>query len=437
MKKWIKMVRLLALTLPVAVPADDFTYITNADNTLTITKYTGSAATVTIPAVINGLAVTRIGGRVESFPDDYTSGAFYNANATNVVIPNSVTNIGRWAFALSGLTAIRIPDAVTSIEVESFSNCLRLRAIMVGESNAYYSSVDGVLFNKTRTALIQYPRNRSVAYYVIPDTVTSIGYEAFSGCRAAYGITLPNGITSIGEWAFSYCTSQLNLPDSVTNIGMAAFTWCNLTSVNIPSGTTVIESESFSHCLYLTNAIISEGVTCIGVSAFQDCSRLVSVTIPDSVTNIGDGAFQGCTSLTNVIIPGSVTCIGSNAFYNTGLTGIYFMGDAPTTSGGLNVTSDVYYLPSTAGWPSFFNWSGIRPSVWKPQLRPVTEQTNGFSFKVNWASGMTVVVEACTNLAEGIWIPVETNTLTGGSAQFSDPAWTNHPNRYYRVSMPQ
>ena len=112
--------------------------------------------------------------------------------------------------------------------------------------------------------------------------------------------------------------------------------------------------------------------------------------------------------------------------------------------GGINVFSGannatVYYLSGITSWTNTF---GGRPTaLWKPKIQTADSgfclQTNGFGFGISWASGMTVVVEACTNLAEDIWIPVETNTLTGGSVQFSDPAWTNYPNRYYRVSMPQ
>jgi hypothetical protein len=102
-------------------------------------------------------------------------------------------------------------------------------------------------------------------------------------------------------------------------------------------------------------------------------------------------------------------------------------------------SATVYYLPDTTGWSETF---GGRPTtLWKPQIETENDgfgvRTNGFSFDINWARGMTVVVEACTNLAGGIWEPVETNTLTGDSVQFSDPAFTNYPSRYYRVSMPQ
>ena len=98
----------------------------------------------------------------------------------------------------------------------------------------------------------------------------------------------------------------------------------------------------------------------------------------------------------------------------------------------------VYYLPGTTNWGPTF---GGRPTaLWKPQVQSSDAsfgvRTNQFGFNITWASGRVIVVEACTNLANHIWSPVGTNTLTGGSCCFSDPAWTNYPARFYRVRWP-
>lgn len=123
------------------------------------------------------------------------------------------------------------------------------------------------------------------------------------------------------------------------------------------------------------------------------------------------------------------------------LTGVYSQGNAPSAdstvfTGDNNAT--VYYLPGTTNWFSPF---GGRPAVlWNPQ--PQTSdtsfgvRTNRFGFNINWASGQTVVVEACTNLANPAWSPVGTNTLTVGSSYFSEPQWTNYPARFYRLRSP-
>ena len=175
----------------------------------------------------------------------------------------------------------------------------------------------------------------------------------------------------------------------------------------------------------------------MGIFNFNNCINLTSVTIPNSVTNI-DSAFSGCGSLTNVIIGNGVTNI-SFAFNGcSSLSSVYFKGNAPGANffaygGDTNAT--VYYLPGTIGWDSTFD--GLPTTVWLPQVQTSDAsfgvRTNRFGFNINWASGQTVVVEACTNLTNPIWSPVGTNTLTSDSAYFSDPQWTNYPARFYRL----
>ena len=174
---------------------------------------------------------------------------------------------------------------------------------------------------------------------VIPDSVTSIGDFAFSGCESLTSVTIPDSVTSIGFRAFSGCESltSVTIPDSVTSIGAEAFRKCkNLTSIEIPDNVTNIGSLAFEKCwglsnqdglvivrnvLYdykkdnkMTNTVIPNGVTSIGNWAFLGCESLTSVTIPDSVTSIDVQAFYGCKSLTSVTIPNSVTSIEEEAF---------------------------------------------------------------------------------------------------------------------------
>ena len=186
------------------------------------------------------------------------------SSVKTVVIPDSVTSIGRWAFGYcESLTSVTIPDSVTSIGDEAFNNCTRLTSITVKEGNPKYSSDEyGVLFNKDKTLLIQYPIGNKRTSYTIPDSVTSIGDWAFAQCTGLTSVTIGNSVTSIGSSAFSMCVS--------------------LTSVTIP-----------------------DSVTSIGNGAFYFCTSLTRVTIPDSVTSIGDNAFISCTSLTDVYYTGS------------------------------------------------------------------------------------------------------------------------------------
>ena len=293
---------------------------------------------------------------------------------TSITIPNGVTSILSRAFqGCTGLTSITIPNGVTWIENSAFWDCTGLTSINVAPNNPNFSSEDGILFNKDKTALILYPPGRQGAY-TIPNSVTSIGALAFSGCTGLTSITIPDSVTSIGSSAFSGCIglTSITIPNSVTSIGDLAFSSCTgLTSINvapnnhnfssedgilfnkdktalilyppgrqgaytIPNSVTSIGDRAFSGCTGLTSITIPNSVTSIGSSAFVACTRLTSITIPNSVITIGSWAFSNCTGLTSVTIGNNVTTIESSAFQScTGLTSIISLNAIPPTLGSL------------------------------------------------------------------------------------------------------
>ena len=210
----------------------------------------------------------------------------YCSALTNLIIPNSVTSIGNYAFNLCGsLTNITIGDNVqyigynifdqcrniesvnignctASINMFTFSyiamntsNCCPQKELIVSEQNQKYSTIDGVLFNKDKTALIIFPRGK-VGSYTIPNSVSSIQDWTFWQCKGLTSISIPNSITSIGQNAFNGCTGLTNvtIPNSVTSIGTYAFYSTGLTSVTIG------------------NSIISNNITSIDNSAFSGCN---------------------------------------------------------------------------------------------------------------------------------------------------------------------
>ena len=335
----MSLVMLLSITAGLNLTASaetdgDFSYYLNSDNTVTITEYTGSETNLDIPSTIAGKSVTSIG-----------DSAFYNCTSlASIKIPSSVTSIGDRAFSsCESLTSVTIPNSVTSIGDDAFQSCTSLTSINVGESNTNYSSQDGVLFNKDKTELIRYPIGNTRTSYIIPNSVTSIDSWAFDGCTSLTSINVEesnanyssqDGVlfnkdkTELIRYPIGNTRTSYIIPNSVTSIGDSAFFGCtSLTSVTIPDSVTSIVDLAFSFCSSLTSVTIPNSVTSIGQIAFGDCESLTSITIPDSVTSIGNYTFNFCTSLTSVTIPNSVTSIGWCAFYDcTSLKDVYYSG---------------------------------------------------------------------------------------------------------------
>ena len=336
---------------------DGYTFIYDGENGYLV-NYAGNEADITLPESF----IAYDGTAVNSY--EINERAFYvmdntlvpveipDSVLTSVIIPDSVTSIGNYAFSgctgltsvtigdsvtsiggsafygCTGLTSVTIPDSVTSIGDRAFYNCTGLTYITVNENSSYYKSIDGNLYSKDGTVLVQYAIGKTANTFEIPAGVKTIGDYAFYNCTSLTSITIPDGVTSIGDYAFSGCDglTSITIPDGVTSIGSYAFEDCTgLTSVTIPDSVTSIGDRAFYNCSGLTSVAIGAGVKSIGDWAFSGCSGLTSITIPAGVKSIGDYAFYNCSGLTSVTIGAGVTSIGSYAFYNcTGLTSVTF-----------------------------------------------------------------------------------------------------------------
>ena len=165
--------------------------------------------------------------------------------------------------------------------------------------------------------------------------------------------------------------TTFNIPDGTTKIGNSAFyNYSGLTSVTIPNSVTSIGDEAFNNCTSLTNIVIPDSVTSIGNYAFYSCPGLTSVTIPNSVTSIGTEAFSYCRGLTSITIPSGVTSIGSAAFNNcSGLTSITIQATTPPTLVNVNAFNNTnncpIYVPaeSVDAYKSATNWSSLASRI--------------------------------------------------------------------------
>lgn len=242
----------------------------------------------------------------------------------NVIIPSeyksrTVKSIGDNAFKdCIGITSITIPDSVTSIGYEAFSGCTKLENIYYTGDIASWCKISGLnnLLTSLRTLYIN--GNKIEGNLNIPNNVTSIGSYSFSFCGKLTGITIPDSVTSIGKDAFRDCTGLVNITigDSVSNIDSSAFlntAWYD----NQPDGLVYAGKVAYKYKGTMpenTSISLKRDTISINNSTFVNCNGLKSIMIPDSVTTIGDEAFRGCTSLSIIMIPDSVTNIGNFAF---------------------------------------------------------------------------------------------------------------------------
>lgn len=224
----------------------------------------------------------------------------YHGREKNIVIPDTVTIIGKKAFqGCEHLITVEIPDSVTKIGARAFSGCSRLNSIS------------------------------------IPDSVTEIGAWAFLGCRCLNNLSIPCSVRQIGTAAFSGCSHlrHIIIPDSVTTIGSWLFMDCSrLNSITLPGSITgTIAANMFDSCPELEEIIIQPNsqnyISKDGVLFKKTASDLELIfypankkgqayTIPDDVTSIASNAFLGCHELITLSIPDSVTAIGTDAFCN-------------------------------------------------------------------------------------------------------------------------
>jgi len=219
-------------------------------------------------------------------------------------VPETVKSINSGAFQGSAnLVSVTIPNSIYYLSGDVFSYSEKLTSINVSDDNKSYKTENGILFNKKGTKFVAYPTGKTDTSYTIPETVTSIGYSAFQGCKNLTSVIIPANVSIIDFNAFNDCF--------------------NLNSVTLSEGLSVIESYAFGNCWSLTDIVIPDSVNTLGWGAFMSCSALENVTISNNLAKIDDYVFSSCSSLKSIVIPDSVTSIGQYAFaWNNNLTSV-------------------------------------------------------------------------------------------------------------------
>ena len=403
---------------------------------------------------------------VTSIPDSAFSGC---RGLTSVALPNGVTSIGNNAFwNCTALTSVSIPRSVTSIGDRAFGYCYKMNSFTVDPENTRYASVDGVMFDKSKTTLISYPGAKP-GMFTIPGSVTSLSQGAFQYCAGltflevdpgnssfksvdgvlfdknlttlircpgakAGAYTIPEGVVSAAESAFAGCIglTVLNVPASLgelgsfngSSVGMTIsgpFPGCrSLASITVApqnqayssvDGVLFNKTRSVLLCYPALKAgpyLVPSSVSAVGSSAFAQCQKLTSITLPSGLTNLNPYSFLGCAALTSVSIPGTVTDLDRSAFIGcTNLRSLVFNGNAPFISDFSRVGGA--FGPS----PSDLRLDGTSSDYRTYYF----EGSAGFT-SPRWAGYPSV----CVSKAKGVYLlagPSDTSVLKGSAAQQS------------------
>ena len=281
---------------------------------------------VYVPSYIDGYRVTRVtityAKKVTSITvaegiQELGNFGFWGCeNLATVYLPDSLTTIPKESFFdCSNLTEIVIPKGVTTIGDSPFISCNKLSKITVDSENPNYQSIDGNLYTKDGTVLIQYAAGKNEDSFVVPETVTKIGAYAFNLANFT-NISLPSGLKEIGRCAFvnSHNLKSIDIPKGLDTIPANAFEYCiSLESVTIPDSVTTIEEYAFHNCKALEDIVLPSGLTEISGHLFSGCDKLKQIIIPEGVTSIGEYAFSSMPN-SSWYIPASVVTIDCNAF---------------------------------------------------------------------------------------------------------------------------
>jgi hypothetical protein len=481
---------LLALTALPAVSPAQFNFTTN-NGAITITHYYGPDAAVVVPDTITGLKVTAIGSYAfyqvsgmtsvmfgTNLTTIGTNAIFQCPNLASVTMAGSITNIGPGPFldclalttisfsspssfyvvtnnalfnkALTSLVefpggvggSFAISAMVTNVGQAFIGNSLT--AIVVDPSNLFYSSTNGVLFDKSRSVLIEYPGGL-IGSYTVPTNVTTIVSASFEYSAGVTNVAIGTNVTSIGAFAFYDCPALTAINVNGNNPAFASangvlFDKNQILLIQFPSGkagsyvvpgsVTNILNGAFGDAVGLTSVVVPNGVTNIGAEAFYDCQALASVTIGSKVGTIGFAAFYYCPALTSLVFPASVTNIGLEAFADCqGLTNVCFQGTPPTDGGSIfnfdNALTTICHVSGALNWgPTYDGITTVACASCVVPAPTLAINHSGTNVILTWSSAFALfTLQSTSNLTSStIWSNVSPPpTVIAGQNTVTNP----------------
>ena len=350
----------------------------------------------------------------------------------NIVIPDSVTEIGEAAFLNSGIVAVTIPDAVTEIEEDAFRGCTGLTDIKLPDSVVNIGTK--IFANCT-----------SLTDVTLPNAWELIPASTFEGCTALEKLVLPESVQYIRDGAFKNCTAlkeivwskapelidsnafyncdaitEMDIPATVTSVGYQAFYDCDgLTKITIPDGVTSLGDSVFYDCDALTDVKLDAGITTIPASAFRHCDALEQLTVPRRVTAIKDNAFKDSVKFSSITIPRSVTSISANAFSYLDKLTIY--GVAGTYAETFANTNSIKFVDrQVSATSASLDQTALTLNKGASGQLTLTVTPEDFTDEVVWKSSDTAVVTVSdTGLVKAVGVGTATIKVSVGKASAS------------------
>ncbi len=350
----------------------------------------------------------------------------------NIVIPDSVTEIGEAAFLNSGIVAVTIPDAVTEIEEDAFRGCTGLTDIKLPDSVVNIGTK--IFANCT-----------SLTDVTLPNAWELIPASTFEGCTALEKLVLPESVQYIRDGAFKNCTAlkeivwskapelidsnafyncdaitEMDIPATVTSVGYQAFYDCDgLTKITIPDGVTSLGDSVFYDCDALTDVKLGAGITTIPASAFRHCDALEQLTVPRRVTAIKDNAFKDSVKFSSITIPRSVTSISANAFSYLDKLTIY--GVAGTYAETFANTNSIKFVDrQVSATSASLDQTALTLNKGASGQLTLTVTPEDFTDEVVWKSSDTAVVTVSdTGLVKAVGVGTATIKVSVGKASAS------------------